>query len=132
MQLKSSGFIALISTLMIAGVVLAVGAAVMMLGLSATRTTSTFNQSAQARTLTDACAERALNRLQQDLSYAGGETYTIGNGSCQVVAVLGSGNTNRTIETKGTVGTVVRKVKVQVTQVNPTVQLSAWREVVSF
>ena len=80
----------------------------------------------------DACAERALNNLQQDLSYVGGETYTLGNGSCQVVTVLGSGNANRTIQAKGTIGVVVRKVKVQIAQINPNLQLSSWRDVASF
>lgn len=128
----TDGFIALVSTLVIAGVVLSVGALVMVLGLSATRTTSTLNQSIQARALANACAERALNQLQQDLSYVGGETVTLGSGSCQVMTVLGSGNINRTIQVKGTVGTVVRKVKIEVMQVNPTVQFSSWREVASF
>lgn len=127
-----NGYVALVSVLIVGIVALSITTSVILLGLGSSRTGFVLEQTEQARGLATACAERALDKLRKDLNYTGNETITLGQGSCQIRPVLGSGNTNRTIETTGTVGTIVKKVKVIIAQVTPQTQLTSWQEVNDF
>ena len=126
---RRSGFILLVGILVVGAVGLAVSISVALLGVGFSKTTTSLQQSNQARGLANACAEYGLEKLRESVSYAGNETLTIGSSTCAILSVLGSGNANRTVQASSTVGTVTRKVKVQVLQVAPQVILTSWQEV---
>ncbi|MDP3724309.1 MAG: hypothetical protein Q8R11_01605 [bacterium] len=122
----------LLSVLLITAVAGAIAVSLLLLGVGSSRTSFAFQQSIQARGLADACAEEALQRLRESVWFSGGETLTLTSGTCEIQAIAGTGNSNRTIQTVGSVGTIKRKVKVIVTTVHPTPVISSWQEVGSF
>ena len=123
------GFVALMAVVVVGAVGLAIAISITLLGAGFTKTGIALQQSQQAKSLANACAEYGLEKLRESTGYAGDETLTIGSSTCYVLAVLGSGNTNRTVESSSTVGTVTRKVKVQVSQIMPQIQVTSWQEV---
>jgi hypothetical protein len=80
----------------------------------------------------DSCAEEALEKLREGVYYTGGETLTFSEGNCQIQTISGTGNFNRTVQTTGTVGTIIRKVEVIVSTVHPAITITSWKDVPSF
>jgi hypothetical protein len=65
-----------------------------------------------------------------DTAYTGGETLTFDEGTC-TIEVLGTGDTDRTIQATGTVGDVVRYLEVYTETVTPTMVIDRWEDVAS-
>lgn len=125
------GYVVLISMLVVSAVAVAVTVALLRNGLAASQTSFAAQQSAEARTLADACAEEALQEIRSSTPYTGSDTLSIGNGSC-TYTVVSTGGQNRTITAQGTVGTMVRKVKVTISTINPKIIVGSWQEVANF
>lgn len=127
-----SGFVALVTVLVAGAVGLAVAVSLILSGLGSSRSSLVLSQSTVARMYADSCAEEALEKLREGVYYTGGETLTFSEGNCQIQTVSGTGNSNRTVQTTGTVGTIIRKVEVVVSTVHPTISVTSWQEVESF
>jgi hypothetical protein len=79
------------------------------------------------------CTEIALNKLKNDLSYAGEESITLDGVTCNILAISGTGNTNRVIKVSATTSIgVVKKIQITVQTVNPSYIFSSWQEVADF
>lgn len=130
MSENNNGFVALIAVLVLSAVGVSVGISLILLGLGSSRSSFALEQSNHAKALANACAEEALLKLKQNLSYAGNETLTFTSGTCQIQDVKGTGP-NRIIKTTGTVGTIIRKVAVKV-KISPSFELTSWQEVADF
>lgn len=129
-MINQKGYITLLSTLFLVAIGGIVASSLILLGLGFSRTSLALDQSNQAKALANACAEEALLKLKQNLSYTGNETITLAQGSCQIQDVKGAGP-NRIIKTTGTIGTIIRKVEVKV-KISPSFTLSSWLEVADF
>lgn len=127
--MNNNGFIALISILAISAIGGTIALGLILLGVNSTRTGLVYIQSAQARSLANACMEEALMRLRESVYYSGNETLTLTTGECQILTVTGTGNTNRTINTTATVTNTIRKVEVVVATINPAISVTSWKEV---
>lgn len=127
-----SGVITLISTLIVGAIGLVLSLTILTLSVDASRTSTILEQSQQADAYGHACAEYALNQLRLNVSYAGNEILSFTQGSCQVRPLLGSGNTNRTIQTIGISGTITKRGVVVVNTRIPTISLASWRDIGSF
>jgi hypothetical protein len=129
---NQKGYIALISILIVSGMTLLIAISVSLSGISESDMGLLKNQSTKAFYLATLCAEDALVKLKNDLKYSGNETLTIGEGSCTILAIKGGGNFNRVVKTTGTIYNQIRKIKVEISQVNPKMEISSWQEVTSF
>lgn len=129
---EQQGFIALISTLLIGAVGLAIAMSALWLSLSNTGLSQSALQSQQAKTMADYCGELALLNTHDNLNYYGGETITNNGVSCTIIAVTGKGNRNRVIQVTGNAGSTVRKVQISIDRVRPQIKLTSWREVADF
>lgn len=127
-----SGFITLISVLIVSAISVVVSVMLLIRSTDAARTNTILEQSLKARALADACAERALGEIQKSASYDGNETLTLPTGSCSILSIGGSGDTNRTIKTSATVGSTTRRVRVIVQTRRPAIQATSWEEVADF
>ena len=125
---RHRGYITLISVLVVGAVGGAIGISLILLGLGASRTSFAFEQSVQAKSLADACAEEALQAIHDDNGFAGSGALSIGYGTC-TYAVSNGGGQNRMISTTSTVGTIVRKTRLRVDQMTPSVRVASWQEV---
>ena len=121
------GVIALMAMVIVAAIGVVVITGLLMRGTGETHTALVSAHAAAARALAEACAERALNQLRLSPSYAGGESLTLPSGSCQVVNVLGSGTTNRAIQTSATVSSTVQKLVVVVSSTQPRLEIASWK-----
>ena len=113
----------------------AVGVAItlslILLGLGASRTSFAYEQSGQAKGLAHACAEEALQRIRDSTPFVGSDTLTFGIGTCSYT-VTSQGPQNRTITSSGTVGSIIRKVRIIINKINPTIKVVSWQEVADF
>jgi len=127
----SQGFITLISVLIVGTVGLAITVSLLLLGSASARTSFAYQQSHQAKALTNACAEEALQQIRDATLFTGTGNLTFGRGTCYYT-VTNQGFQNRTIIASGTVGSVVRKVNLTVAGIVPSIVVSSWQEVADF
>ncbi|HOX60785.1 MAG TPA: hypothetical protein PLV72_02135 [Candidatus Magasanikbacteria bacterium] len=126
--MNKKGFILLITVLVIGAVATAIAVGLLNLGSGATTSSIYLTQSFQAKALADACAEEGLQQIRDSTPFAGTGSLIIGQGDCSY-AVTNTGGSNRIVNTTGTVGMVVRKVRVTITAINPYIVVSSWQEI---
>lgn len=85
-------------------------------------------QSSQAYFLANLCAEQALMKLKENISYPGNEIIEIEGGNCQILPVEGSW----TVKVSGNFQDQIKKIKIVVNQVNPEMIIESWQEVADF
>lgn len=129
---RESGYIALISVLLVGAIGLAIALSLLWLGVSNAKYAQANNYADQAKAMADYCVEMALLNVHTNLNYYGGDTITNLGDSCVIVTVSGKGNRGRTIQAIGTSGTVTRKVQVEIERVRPQIKLISWQEVADF
>ena len=125
---NNSGYITLISVLVVGAVGIAVTLSLILLGLGSSRTSFALEQSNQTKALTNACAEEAMQQIRDSMSFTGNGNLSLRQGTCNYT-VTSQGGQNRTITALGTVGTIVRKVKIIISKINPTITVTSWQEV---
>ncbi len=129
---KRSGYILLITILIIGAIASAILSSLLLLGISSAQVSFSVQQSSEALAAAQACAEYALLKLRQSPSYAGNEYRTLGSHQCEVLAVGGIGNNNRAICTEGTSGDALRRLEIAVSQILPQTKVYSWQEVSVF
>jgi hypothetical protein len=103
-----------------------------LLGISSSRTSFAIEQSNQAKALANACAEEALQQIRDSTPYvARSGSFLLEQGEC-IFSVTNEGGQNRNITVLATVGTIVRKLKIIINQINPTIEVVSWQEVADF
>jgi len=127
-RLGNSGFVTLISVLVVAAVGAVISIALLFLGLTASRLSFKTEQSQQTKALTNACAEEALQKIKSSPSFTGSGTIVLGQGTCGYL-VTKLGGANRQITASGTVGAIIRKVKIIIDKINPKIHIVSWQEV---
>jgi DeoR/GlpR family transcriptional regulator of sugar metabolism len=125
---RERGYIAVLSTLIVGAVSLAIVVGVLLLGVSSQKSSFVSQWQTQARGATDGCTEEALQQIQSNTAFTGTNTVTIGTESC-TYTVANTGVTTRTISASATVGSVVRKVQVYVTIASSSISITSWQEV---
>jgi len=125
-------YIALITILIISAVTLLIAASSSLFGVSETDMGLIEDQSTQSYYLANACAEYSLEKLKNNINYAGNETLDISDGSCYIYLPEGSGNENRTVKVTGTLANKTRKIKIIIQEINPFIIISSWQEVSEF
>ena len=126
------GYIALISVLIISATIFVLAINASLFGVAESDMGLQKFQSSAAFYLATLCAEDALMKLKDDLKYQGDEILTVDDETCTILPLEGGGNQNRVIMTTGVVGGKVRKIKIEIDQVNPVMKIKSWREVVEF
>ena len=122
------GYITLLSVLVVGAVGIAITVSLVTLGVGASRSSFAYQQLHQAKALANACAEEALQQIRSLDTFTGANNLTLGVETCSY-SVTSQGGQNRTINATGTVGTIVRKVQVSLTAINPNLIVSSWHEV---
>jgi type II secretory pathway component PulK len=122
------GFIALITVLIILGIILMIGVGISFLSVEEASMGLQKSQSSQAYYLSNLCAEHALMKLKEDSSYTGNEIINIDNDNCQVLPIEG----NWTIKVTANFQNQIKKMKIKVSQVSPKMVIDSWEEVAAF
>ena len=130
--MKLTGFVTLISVLIVGTVGAAIAVSLVLLGTDNYRVTANVEDSRLSQSLSDACSEKALDALRSDINYAGNETINFTKGSCQILPIIGNGSENPIVQTTGNVNSLIRKNEIEVIQVSGQVKVGTWREVADF
>ena len=124
------GYVALISVLIAAALMMLVGVGSSLRGIDTQNSVVGEESALRAELLADACIEEGFMKLKANLNYAGNETIIVeGGATCSIGALSGVGNTNRTIQAQAIQNNYVRKVFVNVTQVNPKLTVLSWKTI---
>ncbi len=127
-----NGYIALISVLIISAIVVLIATSASLISIGESDMALQENQARESFYLADFCAEYALMKLESVLNYSGNKTVTLGQNSCNILSIEGSGNYNRVVKVQSTFSGQTRKVKVQISQISPTMQITSWQGVSDF
>ena len=127
-RLQQSGYVALITVLIMGAATATATLVLLFTGLDAQRYALVEQQAAQARNLATACAEEALQQIRDNTSFTGANSLSLGQGIC-VYTVTSTGGSTRTIDVSGTVKGVVKKLKVYVTITSSSISITSWQEV---
>lgn len=125
---NKTGYITLISVLIVGVIGVAIATSLILLGLGMSRTSFALEQSNQAKALANTCIEEALQQIRDSTPFTGTDNLTLGQGTC-AYTVTNNGGQNRTITSSGTVGTIIRKVEVIIDTINPQINITSWQEV---
>jgi hypothetical protein len=133
MRLKiRNGYIFLVTVLVVGAIASVAALSMLLLGWAAQQNGLLLTQSNQAYEYSYTCAERAIRSLRNDLSYSGEQTFTFSRGTCDVRAIGGDGNENRTICTSGSSGESTHRMQITLSSVFPSVMVKQWEEVNTF
>jgi hypothetical protein len=126
-----AGYVALISVIILGAIGSLVAVSLLLLGLGSAKTSFAIEQSNMAKALANACAEQGLLRIKKDSGYTGTTIINFGNNSCSYF-IQNPGGQSRTIDAKGTVGSIDRKIKILISAITPSITISSWQEVADF
>lgn len=125
------GYISLLSALFLTAIGSAVAVSMLLLGLGSSKSSYVHERSAQARSFANACAEEGLQKIRDDVSFSGSLTINLGEGSCTYTITKLSGQ-DRRVDSSGTIGTLIRKVKINIDKITPSMNITSWQEVADF
>lgn len=125
---KMNGYITLLSILLVGAIGVAITTSMILLGLSSSNTSFSYQKMHQAKNLANACAEEALQQIRDSTAYVGSSGLTQGQGTC-TYTVTNTGAETRQIDVTGTVGTVIRKNTINITAITPLIIISSWQEI---
>lgn len=128
---KPSGYIALISVLIISTIGLVLGVSFAQEAMETDKTITHSYKGSQALMNATNCAERALMELRDDSAYDGDQAFTLDKGDCYI-RPLSSQDSQKIIEVKGTVDNFVSKIRIKVATTTPKIEIISWQEVKDF
>jgi len=130
--MKIKSFVALIGVLIVGAIASAVAVSLLVLGVGATQNSQTLMNSHLSRSLSDACAEEALEKIK-DSDFIGTSSLDLTGGkTCQYI-VSNTGGTSREIRASSTFDNNTRKVKVTCTRdTNTNITINSWQEIADF
>lgn len=128
---QHGGFIALMGVVLVSSITILMVVSVLIQGVEQSKTTLVVERGFLARQYAQACAEEALERIRTSTVFVGTTTLTFTRGNCSSI-VINTGGSTRTIDSTGNAATIVRRVKVLVSALNPQITVSSWQEVSAF
>lgn len=124
-----SGYIALISVLIIGAVSVTIATTLLITGSDAQQENLARQQSMKARGAAAGCIEEALQQIHDNTAFTATNTaVTVGDATCNYT-VTNTGASTRTITATSTNGSVVRKIQTYVTINASSLSISSWQEV---
>lgn len=129
---NKKAYIALISILIVGAVALNIAVSSAILSVGQGRNGLLAQNLTEAKGLANACAEKALMDLKDNVDYVGNETVSLGSGQCQIETIENLGGETRLVKVTGRANQITKKIKININQINPTVTITSWLEVDNF
>lgn len=128
---NKQGFMTLMSVLVTGAVALSAVLMILSMGIGSTQNSLTSTQGARAIYAASACAEEALQKIRDDQNFIGTENLTLGSATCEFT-VQNLGGESRSIASSGSVGTIIRRLEIQIDAISPMINIVSWQEVADF
>lgn len=129
---KKSGYIALMTALIVGAVVLVMVVTSAYMAITQGLNSLLYSNYLESESLASACAEDALIKIKNNQAYGGNETLNLGHGQCQIYPVENLGGESRIIKATGNVNGATKKIKIQISRIDPTIIFTSWQEVADF
>lgn len=129
-KIKTKGYIALFSVIVLGVVGGTITISIILLGLGVSKTDFQVSQSSQARVAATACAEEALQVIRESSAVSGSGNLTLASSTCSYTIALEGGQI--TVQSTGQIAEIVTKIKVILATTTPIIQLSSWQDVADF
>jgi len=84
----NKGYITLLSVLVVGAVGIAITTSLILLGLSSSNTSFTYQQMHQAKNIANACAEEALEKIRESTAFVGSGNLSIGLGLVPIMWLI--------------------------------------------
>lgn len=130
--MNSSGYSTLLSVIIVSAISISIVSSMLLLSLDNSRANAVNQRAIELSEAADACAALVLGRLKANVNYTGDEALAVLDLSCQVGQIGGSGNNDRTLEIEISQDNVYRRLRIEVAQLSPDVEISSWRKVADF
>ncbi len=127
MKTKQQGYIAIITTLIIAGFVLALLTSFPLTATDSLRSYLSLKKGMDARMIANSCAEIALLKLQRDVTYEG-ENLSLDEGSC-IIDIEETGDEERTISVEANREDYIYNLEIEVELFGRSVGIVSWEAV---
>ena len=124
-----SGFIAIISVIIISAVLMAISFNLSYSGFFARSNVADGEFKQRSGGLAEACIENARIKIAADAAYAGGETVAIGSESCTIMSVTTAGTIKTIKSTASVMGTTTN---LQVAVDGQSLAIISWSELATF
>jgi beta-mannanase len=128
---RPKGYITIITVMTISAIAIALVISLIYSGISATKSSASLANLAESRAFASACAEEALQNIQENNNYSGNLNISFTNGSC-------SANTSKVsteifnISATATSSGAIKRISVTTSQTSPKIIISSWQEVTGF
>lgn len=121
---SKKAYVTLITVIVVGAI--SVAAVVFMLknGIMFTQNSNEIINSYQADFLAESCLEEALERIRDNTSFIGGDNIYFSNGSCSFL--VSNSTPGKTIESTGVSINNVKKIRAEVSNINPIMIISSW------
>lgn len=134
---ERSGMMVLLSMLIVGVVVLTLVLTLFMLSVTELEKSSAERSFQQTRALANICAEEALNKIRNDPSYQGDESYwiegKIGEEGCIIWEIEeGNWSSGKVLRVAGMTQQHTLRMEIEVSDHDPIIDIVDWREVPSF
>jgi hypothetical protein len=130
-KLNNRGYIVLVSVLVIGAVGVAMVFSLMIFGTDSLRVVTSEEGGTKSRALVNACLEEALWEIRQDDNFTGSGSVSLMNGNCDYT-VTDQGGESREIQAEAVIDGATRRAKVEIDQINPTINITDWQELAEF
>lgn len=128
MSTYNGGYIALMTVLIVSAACVAISLALLVAGADSQRSTLISQRSVQTRTVANACAEEALQRINERAVTPTVGTITIAQGECSY-STVNLTPVSYEIDVTGSVENVVKKLKIYATISQSSITVTSWQEV---
>ena len=125
---SGAGFTLMPVVLIILGLVVVIGAFVLLIGYNSFRNSAVLVNSYRANSLVNACVEKALFQIQQNGGFIGSGTVTLNTGACSY-NVESLGGQQKKITAFSAVVSAIRKAELLVATAAPAIFITKWQEV---
>lgn len=125
-NLKDSGYIALITVVILGAVVAVIAVSLVLLGLGHTRTSLSEIQSANALSAANSCAEEALKKIRMQHLYTGTGGLTLADSTCTYTVLA---TTTSSIVAVGISGSVTRTIDIDLSARTPNIIFTNWQDI---
>lgn len=120
-----SGYVALLTVIIMGAVVTVIAASLVLLGLGHSRSSLSESQAASAKSAADACIESALVQIRLSSSFTGNGSLTLSGSTCTYIV---SNTVTSSIVAVGVSGSSTRRVTVDLSSRSPNIIFTKWQE----
>lgn len=123
--IRETGYIAMLTVVILGVVVTVITTSIVLLGLGHTRSSLSENQSSIAKSMADTCAEIALKQIRLNPAFTGSGNLSLSGATCNYTVISA---VTSSISSTGVSGNSTRRVTIDLSSRVPSIVFTKWQE----